>query len=34
MNIVFDIQSFQLTNIIFLESKRNIIMEGSSTGYF
>ena len=31
MNIVFDIPSFQLTNIIFLESKRNIIMEGSFT---
>ena len=31
MNIVFDISSFQLINLIFLESKRNIIMDGTFT---
>lgn len=31
MNIVFDITSFQLINLIFLESKRNIIMDGTFT---
>jgi hypothetical protein len=31
MNIVFDISTFQLINLIFLESKRNIIMDGTFT---
>jgi len=31
MNIVFDISSLQLINLIFLESKRNIIMDGTFT---
>ena len=29
MNIVLDITNFHLSNIIFLENKRNIIMDGT-----
>ena len=40
MNVILDISNFQLNNIIFLENKRNMIMDGTfskiiySTQYF